>query len=164
MEYTKNSNPNYYEENVEFSNCGSFAFNIEEWYNPGSDFVADFGSIEDWMMEMSLNGYNCDEIADIYAEELAKFIIEDFKEEIREITNFSEVKSNEELIAFRTCCRYETNEDWVPDFDFHFKVFRDGVWKEKCGSCPVRFCTEDDWAYVTRIYNSNTIYFAHQII
>jgi hypothetical protein len=163
MEYTKNSDPNYFEENEAWSNCGSFAFNIEEWYDPECDFEIDVGYIGDWMMEMVDNGYSCDEVADIYTERLVESVLNDFFGEVREVCFPSEIQENEELIALRGCCRYETNEDNYPDYDFHFKVLRNGIWQEKCGQLPVKFCTEDDWTYMTRTYNSETIYFAHQI-
>ena len=163
MEYTKNSDPNYFEDNPECANCGSFAFNVEEWYDPEEDFILDVGYIDEWMKEMVESGYNCDEVADMYAESLAESVMRDFEGEVREVFLPTEVEPNEELIAFRGYCRYESEEDWVPDYDFHFKVLRDGIWQEKCGHYPVKFCTEDDWTYMTRTYNSNTIYFAHQI-
>lgn len=163
MEYTKNTNPNFYEENECSSNCGSFAFNVEEWYDPEQDFILDVGYIDEWMIEMVESGYNCDEVADMYAESLAESVMRDFEGEVREVFYPAEVEPNEELIAFRGYCRYESGEDWVPDYDFHFKVLRDGIWQEKCGHYPVKFCTEDDWTYMTRTYNSETIYFAHQI-
>ena len=163
MEYTKNTNPNFYEENECSSNCGSFAFNVEEWYDPERDFEIEVGYISDWMVEMVDNGYSCDEVADIYAEGLAESVLNDFFGEIREVYFPSEVNENEELIALRGYCRYETGEDYIPDYDFHFKVFRNGIWQEKCGSEPVKFCTADDWTYMTRTYNSETIYFAHKV-
>ena len=70
MEYTKNSDPNYFEDNPECANCGSFAFNVEEWYDPEQDFILDVGYIDEWMKEMVESGYNCDEVADMYAVKL----------------------------------------------------------------------------------------------
>lgn len=163
MEYTKNSDPNYFEDNSECANCGSFAFNVEEWYNPELDLEEEVLYIGAWMAELIDNGYSCDEVADIYAEILTESVLRDFEGEIREILFPSQVHNDEELIAFRGYCRYETGEDYIPDYDFHFKVFRDGIWQEKCGSQPVKFCTADDWTYMTRTYNSETIYFAHRI-
>ena len=164
MEYTKNSNPNYYEENVESANCGSFALNIKEWYNPEAIVISKVDCIDTWILELLEHGYSCDEAADFYVEEIAEAVLSDFPKEIRQINSPSELQPSEELIALRTSCKYEEGEDWMPDFDFHFKVFRDGIWQEKCGSRPVKFCTEDEWTYMVRTYNSYTIYFAHQII
>ena len=163
MEYTKNTNPHYYEENEAYSNCGSFAFNIEEWYNPEIDLEAQVFYVGSWMLEMLDDGYTCDEVADIYAEILADSILEDFAGEIREVFSPSQVHDDEELIAFRGYCRYEIEEDQFPDYDFHFKVLRNGIWQEKCGRRPVKFCTLDDWNYMTRTYNSITFYFAHRV-
>ena len=163
MEYTKNTNPNFYAENESNSNCGSFAFNVEEWYNPEIDLEAEVLYIGTWMAELIDSGYSCDEVADIYVETLAESVLKDFEGEIREILFPSQIHNDEELIAFRGYCRYEIGEDYLPDYDFHFKVLRNGIWQEKCGSLPVKFCTEDDWTYTTRTYNSETLYFAHRI-
>ena len=161
MEYTKNTDPNYFIAYPEESNCGSYALNVEEWYDPESELFNLVGYINEWIDELYDMGYSVDEIADIYAEKLVEKILSDFEGEIREIYYPSEVDTDEELIAFRGWC-YVDIDNWV-DYDFHFKVFRDGFWKEKCGHGPVRFCTEDDWSYGFRTYNSETIYFAHKI-
>ena len=65
--------------------------------------------------------------------------------------------SDEELIAFRAF----VNEDC--NWDFHFKVLRNGLWQEKCGSDPVRFCEEDDWHNGLVEYISYTSYFAKKL-
>lgn len=162
MEYTKNLNPAYFEEFPTEANCGSFAFNIEEWYNPEKHFIASVGNIDKWIQEMYESGYSLDELANIYVEDLVGQVLEDFHLEIRLITRFSEVQSNEEVIALRAWCYY-SEDDWS-DWDFHFKVLRDGIWQEKCGCESVRFCLRDEWSYGTRTYNSETVYFAHRVI
>lgn len=162
MEYTKNSDPNYYEYNSEYANCGSFAFNVEEWYDPEDEFENEVGYIDDWIMEMSDNGYSADEIADIYTEAITERVLKDFTNEIREITYPSEANDNEEVVALRGWC-YEDIDNFA-EWDFHFKVLRNGIWQEKCGREPVKFCLEDEWSYGFRTYNSNTIYFAHKIV
>ncbi len=150
MNYTKNYNPHYYDENQRWSNCGSFAFQIEEWYSPSEDF-----DVEEWIEE----GYKCGcddyDLADSFVEQLVPIILNDF-DDVRFIVNEDELKSDEELIAFRT---------WVEEgnWDFHFKVLRDGLWQEKCGSDPVRFCSEDDWHNGLMDYNSYTVYFARKL-
>lgn len=164
MEYTKNTDPNYFDEYQGYSNCGSFAFNVEEWYDPEIDFEESVGYIDDWIVEMHNNGYSNDEIADIYTEAITERILNDFFGEIREVYYPSDVNSNEELIALRGWCHYDEDDcSNYADYDFHFKVFRNGIWQEKCGRQPVKFCTEDEWSYGTRTYNSITIYFAHEV-
>ena len=162
MEYTKNLNPAYFEEFPTKANCGSFAFNIEEWYDPIGDEYFSAEDRDEWIREMYNNDYSLDELADMYVEELTEQVLKDFNLEIRLITHFSEVQSNEEVIALRAWCYY-SEDDWS-DWDFHFKVLRDGIWQEKCGCESVRFCLKDEWSYGTRTYNSETIYFAHRVI
>ena len=98
MEYTKNTNPHYYEENQNCSNCGSFAFQIEEWSLLDEYFEEDMGvSVEEWIDNCIWNG--CDE----------------------------------------------------------------GMWLEKCGSDPTRFCEKDDWHNGLMEYISYTSYFARKL-
>ncbi len=155
MEYTRNSNPNFYKENQTMSNCGSFAFNIEEWYSPDTDFIDDYGDIEEWI---STNLQYSDEweVSDLFAHMLAEYILRDFSD-VRYLICADEIEPNEELIAFRTF----VNEDEM--WDFHFKVFRNGEWQEKCGSGPVKFCEEDEWQTGVNSYISETLYFAKLI-
>lgn len=150
MNYTKNNDPNYYEKHQGSSNCGSFAFQIEEWYSPDEGF-----DVEEWIDCGYNGGWDDYELADSFVEQLIPVILDDF-DNVRFIFSKAELESNEELIAFRT---------WVEEgnWDFHFKVLRDGLWQEKCGSDPVRFCSEDDWHNGIMDYNSYTVYFARKL-
>ena len=160
--YTHNTNPNYYKENYAFSNCGSYAFNIEEWYDADNGFEWEVGNIDSWVTEMATY-YSDEEISEMYSKAVVEQIFDDFDEEIRELSSESDpLLPNEELVAFRGYCEYfEDSGD--SDYDFHFKVFRDGQWMEKCGSCPVQPCTLEDWSYDYRTYNSKTYFFAHAV-
>ena len=142
MEYTKNTNPHYYEENQSCSNCGSFAFQIEEWYSPDEYFEEDMGvSVEEWIDNCIWNGWDEYDMSDEFAGILVNYILNDF-DDVRYIVQIGELEQNE---------------------DFHFKVFRDGLWLEKCGSDPVRFCEENDWNNGLLEYISQTIYFARKL-
>lgn len=157
MNYTRNHNPNYYEENQGCSNCGSFAFQIEEWYSPDEYFEENEGiCIEEWIQEGFDNGYDEYDLSDWLAEILTSYILSDFND-IHNIWGPGQVDNNEELIAFRTFVNIEGN------WDFHFKVYRDGLWQEKCGSDPVRFCDEWDWNNGLLDYISHTVYFARKL-
>lgn len=160
MKYTPNSDPKYYSENQDTSNCGSFAFRLKEWYNPDSDLEDELGdSINHWINEMGMEGYEDWEISDMYADMLLKYILLDFEDSIRMIGPDDQPRDDEELIGFATFC-YDCSEwDEEGEHDFHFKVFRDGEWMEKCGVDPVRYCEEDDWgSYISDVY-----YLAHKI-
>lgn len=160
--YTRNSDPKYYETHQGISNCGSYAFNIKEWYDADSDFEDNVGDIFMWIKDMVYEGYSDEEISDIYAEEIVPKILDDFDGEVREIDGEnSPLAPNEELVALRTFCYYD--EDGWCNYDFHFKVFRDSRWMEKCGDTAVRFCTLDDWTTGINTYISKTIFFAHRI-
>ena len=157
MEYTKNTNPHYYEENQNCSNCGSFAFQIEEWYSPDEYFEEDMGvSVEEWIDNRIWNGWDEYDMSDEFAGILVNYILNDF-DDVRYIVQISELEQNEELIAFRTFVT--TDGNW----DFHFKVLRNGMWLEKCGSDPTRFCEKDDWHNGLMEYISYTSYFARKL-
>jgi len=157
MGYTRNYNPNYFEECEGSTNCGSFAFNIEEWYSPDKYFEEDFYCcVDEWIDHCIRNGWDEQGISNAFVDILVKYILLDF-DDIRIVSYAADVKSNEELIAFRTFVNSEGN------WDFHFKVLRDYVWLEKCGSKPVRFCEKDDWHNGFIEYNSPTVYFARKL-
>ena len=157
MNYTPNHNPKFYDENPKRANCGSFAFNIEEWYCPDVYFEHDIGiDIDSWIEQGFATGADEWELADDLASILSKYILSDFKD-VRLLYNPSYIQPGEELIAFRTF----VDEDF--NWDFHFKVLRNGLWQEKCGSDPVRFCEEDDWHNGLLDYISYTFYFAKKL-
>lgn len=162
MSYTKNTDPNYFIDYQQDSNCGSYAFNIKEWYNPELNLVIEAGSIEERILDLLDEGWSNEEISELYSNSLVKSIFHDFGNEVKEVDYDYKPEENEELIAFRTYCIGNLMEGYA-DWDFHFKVFRNGLWMEKNGRQPVRFCLEDEWEYGIRSYISNTIYFAHKI-
>ena len=41
MLFSPNHDPNYFEEHSFLTNCGSFAFNVQEWYSPDDSFDED---------------------------------------------------------------------------------------------------------------------------
>ena len=157
MEYTRNYNPNYYEECQHYANCGSFAFQIEEWYSPDEDFENNIGlTIDEWIEQGKDNGWDEYDMSDWFTEMLTDCILNDF-EDVRCIDCASELEPNEELILFRTFIDYDNN------WDFHFKVLRNGMWLEKCGGDPVRFCDKDDWHNGCMEYTSIIVYFARKL-
>lgn len=171
MIFTRNKNPRYFEENRTGTNCGSLAFNIEEWYDLELDIYDDYVDMEDWINSLYEEFVDQKEFSDFYAKLLVKIILEDFKGEIRLVDCYSPLKKDEELIAFRSFIDYEVQMDMFgepmldyADFDYHFKVFRDGEWIEKNGGYEVHSCSESDWDCGDMSYISNTYYFAHKIL
>ena len=125
MNYTQNHDPNYYEKHQGSSNCGSFAFQIKEWYSPDEEFENEMGyDIDEWVEQGIKNGWDEWDMSDWLANTLVEYILSE---------------------------------------DFHFKVLRNGLWQEKCGSDPVRFCEEDDWHNGLVEYISYTSYFAKKL-
>lgn len=162
MEYNKGLD--FWKKEHEECNCGSYAFNLNEWYSPGVICGVDdnengpMDCLDYWYGE----GYRRKELAD----ELAKFYLEriedDFKDSIQIVTEMPELyRTNAEVIAFRAAAYVE--EDYENfDYDFHFKVFRDGKWLEKKGSQPIKFTSIEDWSG-SICYNSQTFYIIHSL-
>ena len=159
MTYERNHDPEYYESHRNYANCGSFALNLKGWYDPEDYFYDREGYAADWIEELYTNGYNEEEISNLYAEILVEGMLEEFRGELRELTPTNwRINPSEELVEFRTFCYYD--EEGCANWDFHFKVLRDGLWMEKNGSGPVHCCEEDEWGD----YISDTFYFAHWLL
>lgn len=148
-------------------NCGSLAFNLDEWYHPG-DLK---GNYEDFLAEDFLLGldddFDDDEIADALANFYLDLLVEDFEDEISEpsLEEPEVVPNGYELIAFRAGAYSWDQGEWgfSFDYDFHFKVLREGQWLEKLGGGSVFPTSLSDWNGGSMYYNSHTFYFIHRI-
>lgn len=164
MEYTANNDPIYYESNRSTTNCGSFALRLKEWYDNEVDEY--MGGIEQWCLELLEEGIPDEEIPDMIAETYLDRLRAEFGNSVRLMSKLDHATMlkatsrnfNEELIAFRI---YVPVEDWDPEeyleFDFHFKVWRNGHWMEKNGGGAVHECSIDNWGK----YNSSTFFLIH---
>lgn len=158
MKYTRNSDLTYYNDEQYYTNCGSYALRLNEWYDLDEYFEETTGYyIDEWIGKKNEEGYNDYEISTMYGDILVDGILEDFKGELEICGGQPPESTDIELIAFSTfcyaeCCRF-------PDYDYHFKVLRDGKWMEKCGSGPVEECTENGWGD----YIGDVTYFYHKI-
>ena len=158
MSYTRNSDLNYYETDRWATNCGSYALRLNEWYELDQYFEDVTGYyIDEWIDEQGENGYSDYEISTMYGDILVDGILEEFKGELEVCDGRPPTTSNVELIAFSTYCYYI--EEGSSDFDYHFKVLRNGKWMEKCGTYKVRECDEDEWGD----YIGDVTYFYHRI-
>lgn len=159
--YTKNNDPNYFDEYPDEGNCGSFALNVREWYISDRDF--DNTTIA---YDMMVDDVDLDVILDYLTFKNVEQILEDFSDEIRVLTNKEEVKDNEELIAYRIGIFNYEDMDYL-ETDFHFKVKRNGSWMEKPGSTDVKYCDLeefDNWSNSSGdIYNGPIVFFAKKI-
>ena len=157
MDYTRNSDLTYYESHPDDANCGSYALRLNEWYDPEEYFEDINGDIRGWIEEMYEEGYSDCEITDIYSSILVEGMLQEFEGELELCDGRAPTTSDKELIAINSFCIFD--EDYSSDIDFHFKVFRDGIWSEKCGSEEIRFCEEDEWGR----YIGDPVYMYHYI-
>lgn len=163
---TYNKGFDFWNEEHAECNCGSYAFNLDEWYHPGcicgryNDCDEDVITFLDcWNAE----GVSDDELAD----ELASFYLDKIKNDFGNSIVISVIEPDVELfeteevevIAFRAGA-YEF--DGEIDYDFHFKVYRFGQWFEKRGHEPIRPTNLDDWC-ASLYYNSQTFYIVHHL-
>lgn len=156
MYYTRNSDLSYYIEHPRRTNCGSYALRLNEWYSPDEYFEDINGDIYDWIEEMSKNGYDDLDISNMFKDVLIDGMLIEFKGELELCDGQPPATNDVELIAFNTFCIYD---DIGPDYDFHFKVLRDGLWMEKCGNDEVKECDENDWD----VYIGDVVYLYHKI-
>ena len=157
MYYTRNSDLNYYNAHPSAANCGSYALRLNEWYDPEDYFIVTEGDIYEWAESMGEAGYNDYEMSNIYADILLEGIMEEFNGELEFCDGRAPSTSDKELIAFNTFCYW--HGDYSADIDFHFRVYRDGKWSEKCGHNDVRDCDIDDWGR----YIGEPVYMYHRI-
>ena len=155
MNYTRNSDLTYYETHRHEANCGSYALRLNEWYDLDYYFEDVTGYyIDEWINEKSEEGYNEYEISTMYGEILVQGILKEFEDELELCSGWPPKTNDVELIAFSTYCY-----PGFADYDYHFKVLRDGKLMEKCGMEPVQECTEDGWGD----YIGDVTYFYHKI-
>lgn len=161
--YTRNNDRDFYDEYQEDTNCGSFALSIEEWYNPNDNFEKDGNDYATKVFEETKDIVYA---TDMLFKRCCQGIIEDFGDEIEVIDNIynCKLKDNEELIAFRVGI---DPYGFYANTDFHFRVFRDGRWQEKCGCGPVEDYIElepdTEWELYNWSYDSDIFYFIHRV-
>ena len=159
MLYTHNSDPTYYFCHTEETNCGSYALRLKEWYSLDEAFEDEVEDIAKWIEDLYEEGYDNDEITDLYTDILVEQIKKDFGDQLIKVP-YARAPStkDKELIAFATVAKYVEDNEYSY-WDFHFRVYRDNKWMEKCGSLEVDECNLDDWGR----YTSKIVYFWHEI-
>ena len=158
MSYTHNSDPQYYRAFPADTNCGSFAFQLKEWYDPEDKIENKMGDIFDWIEEMAEAGYSEKEVSDLYLEAIRDQVLDDFGDTVEICSGRAPSVKDKELIALATFCTWDEDIDWT-DRDFHFKVFRNGKWQQKMGTGQINDCSLEDWGD----YISDVIFFYHKI-
>lgn len=134
-------------------NCGGFALETFSWYEP-SYFNGDGCFLCEDLAE---EGYDIESIQEILCSNCVDSILEDFGEKIRVVQRETDLKTDEELIAFRVDSGYENDYETQ---DFHFRVFRDGRWQEKSGHGLIHDTDDPDEDIWNERYLGPTIYLA----
>ena len=99
-------------------NCGGYALDTFSWYHPYRQKDGDISDLLDKFQDD----------ANAVLEYTTQYMLKEFKKKLRVITTLSELKENEEAVAYRI----ETE-----GYDFHFvRRKRNGSWYGKTGSCP----------------------------
>lgn len=145
MQFETNRDPNYFNEECMRANCGSFAFNIREWYSPDECFDQD--DLELAAQLIDDEGLDETDVIHLLFDRNVEQIHQDFELEDADNKDYP-LKDNEELIAFRMCINKTFYDDELV-VDYHFRVKREGKWMEKCGTGPVRTIedyNEDPWS------------------
>ena len=167
MEYNKGLD--FWNEEHKNCNCGSYAFNLNEWYHPGC-MCGRYNDCNDDVLYLLDCWHEGGADDDDLANDLASFYLDkiknDFGDEVR-IVFASElptsVNEGEEVVAFRAgAYAWEGYNCSSFDYDFHFKVLRNGHWFEKCGSGLIQETNLDEWT-TSIYYNSKTFFIIHRL-
>lgn len=117
-------------------NCGGWAFQTFDWFTPYN------------MEKMKSRFYDLESCIYIEVEKIQdRFLWEDVDymlgtfDNLRVIDSIDEVSEKSTVIAYRIGVFEDVDEY---DYDFHFKVRRNGVWSEKIGGYSIQSCTEED--------------------
>lgn len=164
MKYNKGFD--FWNEDHRDCNCGSYAFNLDEWYHPGSLCGEDeeeniIENLEYWAEDEHEDDELADKLADFYLDRIANDFKDDITISIIE-PDLDNLEDGIEVIAFRAGAYQWKGEYADFDYDFHFKVYRYNNWFEKRGCEPVRITSLNDWSG-SIYYNSQTFYITHHL-
>lgn len=153
-------------------NCFTFALNIPngEWGRPYSKSTDRI--ISEAFENEETEVYDIEEFLVQKAEE---FLKNKYNIRVLDIKNIGSVDfEKEEIIQYRVGYEQLSDQNMGRfglgyDFDFHFKVLRNGQWQEKNGGLPIHDCRPwfDSCGFVgvsDRKYKSRTLTFAHEIL
>lgn len=147
----------------DYYNCGGFALSTYSWYKP---YSYDRSEIVDTIVNLTDEGLSYEKITSIILDKFEEQMLEDFPD-LKVVSNSYQPKEDEDLIALRIFYYLELEEDNGEyevdffDYDFHYRVFREGVWIEKCGSCPIQEAWDPEWeTYDGYYYDSEIRYYA----
>lgn len=158
-----NSDPSFWEENHTDCNCGAYALNLIGWYLPYNNR----DERDNWIDTMLEEDYSEDEIKEIVLTADVSNMLNQFGDYLIPVNSPDEVPDNEDVIAYRVslfvCRDDDPNTYDYADYDFHFKVRRDGKWSEKVGMdkvVPCELSPDVPWEVeYNLIYDSSIRYF-----
>lgn len=168
--------------NEEDYNCATYAFNL-----PDGGFKL-FNCFDDhYLIELHEDGYTEDRIYETILENLTYEILDgQYPEHIRQVKTLEDIqniKDDEELIQMRIRLDYShglrpscgkigdcndscigcleshyVDKQYCIGGDFHFRVFRNGKWMEKCGATEIQECEpwNDDFGHHANDFNGSS--------
>lgn len=181
----KNGERNAENTDAIFYNCGGYALHTYSWYRPYSDNYDDY---RDHIIDVM---WECDFEKTVYYEKLLdeyeRYMLKDFPD-MRAVPQGYTPAPDEELIVFRIGIRDWLDHDFVTemfmnddmedtdccgsyDFDFHYLLYRGGMWFSKAGGCDVEemfiFTLDDEeeiWDSIeSYCYDSESRYYVRKI-
>ena len=162
MNYTQNTNPQFWSNLHTECNCGSFALDVTSWFTPydnNDDYTNEMRNA--LIQEMYDEGYSKDDILDTVLELDKAEILEECP--WLEVISLEEAEPQDRVIAYRLYIDSDSLDCGELDDDYHFRVRINGFWFEKCGQDPIRFCgaaaDEEPWETRYLVYDSDIIYF-----
>lgn len=114
--------------------CGGYALGIYSWYKP-----YDIGVVDEIANALELDENIDDIIHDLFVS-TRDHILVDFPN-LRLIKK-EDIDKYDSVIAYRVGISQYSTYDHV-DWDFHFRLYKDGKWTEKAGGLPISECEFD---------------------
>ena len=138
-------------------NCGGYAFETYSWYGPG-DFSEEDDAVNDFIINIM--------DSDISDEEDINELLFDFcvNEILKTFPTYRRISEEEaqQLPIFTKIIAFRIFFNDFFDYDYHFKIRKNGIWSHKRGSSKVKQCTLEKWSYIDCSYNSPTAYFVER--
>jgi hypothetical protein len=151
--------------NIDDYNCGGFALRTFSWYKP---YTFEREDIVDIIVDLECQGYNYDYVTNKLLDIFEQQMLEDFSD-LERVDYGYEPAEDEDFIAFRVFYDIEIDNSCDEpevdffDYDFHYRVFRDGEWLEKNGGGEIREAYGDWQTYDGYCYDSEVRYYIKKI-
>lgn len=147
-------------------NCGSYALNSNIWITP---FDEDIDDRIEFIWDMLNSGLGLEETRDLILNLDCAYIRDNFNLKEISFKNFMALAPETEVIAYRIFLKVNIPKDEEGeidicdiDYDFHFRVRKEGRWVEKCGEEPIGFVVDsenEEWDVFPLTYSSQIRYF-----